>query len=414
MKPGTGWRVRRREGRRNRVLIIVENSGVPHDHRVWKEATSLVAAGYNVAVIAPLRPGQPNREILDGVEVHRYPPTRERDSKFGFVIEFASAWLHIAWRTTLIFMRDGFAAIQSCNPPDIFFTVAAPFKLAGCPFVFDQHDLSPELFTARYGTRGASIRRVLVALERATYATADHVIAMNEPQAAIALSRGKLRAGDISIVRNGPRLPSSIPSEPTDLRRGRKYLGCWVGAMGAVDDGVDLAIHAIDHLVHKLGREDCQFVFVGRGEVFDDIVALTEQLGLSDYVTFPGWVPHDEVAKYIGHADVGLQPDPKNPRTDLATAVKTMEYMSFGIPVVAFDLDETRATVQDAALYATNNDPRQLGDAIDTLLNSAERRAAMGALGLLRVRDELSWNIQEQTYIAAFDRLLGGAAGRSK
>ena len=150
-----GWRQRRQHGRRRRVLVIVENAGVPQDHRVWKEATSLVGAGYEVSVIAPRLPGQASRERLAGIDVHRYPPTRERANKWGFIVEFASAWTHIAWRTLIIFVRDGFAAIQACNPPDIFFTVAAPYKLCGCPFIFDQHDLSPELFAARYGRKGA-------------------------------------------------------------------------------------------------------------------------------------------------------------------------------------------------------------------------------------------------------------------
>ena len=180
--------------------------------------------------------------------------------------------------------------------------------------------------------------------------------------------------------------------------------------MGAVDDGVDLAIIAIDHLVNDIGRKDCQFVFVGTGEVFDEVVGLTNELDLGDYVTFTGWVPHDHVANYVGHADIGLQPDPKNARTDQATAVKTMEYMSFGIPVVAFDLDETRRTVGDAAEYATNNDPRMFALAIDRLLDDPERRAAMARIGRQRVADELSWDIQERTYVGIYDRLLASGS----
>lgn len=401
------WRARRRRSRMRRVLIIVENCPVPRDRRVWKECSALLGAGFEVSVIAPRGPGQAGREELDGVDVWRYSPARERVGVAGFVLEFAWAWLCTSALTARSFVVDGFAAIQSCNPPDIFFTIAAPYKLAGCHFVFDQHDLSPELYTARYGRRGRGLLCLLLAFERWTYRTADHVIAVNEPQADIARRRGRKRDDQVTLVRNGPTLTETAPRpKRCELKEGKQYLCLWVGEMGAVDDGVDLAVKAAHHVVHVLGRRDCHFAFVGDGEAFVDLTTLAHDLDLQPWVTFTGWADRPAVLDYLATADLGLQPDPKNPRTDLATAVKTLEYLAFGVPVVAFDLDETRRTVGAAGVYATGNDPAGMGALIDELLDDPAARRAMGEHGMMAVRDGLSWDHQSVRYVHVFENLL--------
>jgi glycosyltransferase involved in cell wall biosynthesis len=401
------WRAQRRRSRARRILIIVENCPVPQDHRVWKECQALVDAGYDVSVIAPRADGQRQREELARVRIYRYFSTRERSDKLGFLLEFASAWAQVTALTAYVFARDGFAAIQACNPPDILFTVALPYKLVGCPFVFDQHDLSPELYVARYGRAKGVVFRALEILERATFRSADHVIAANRPQAEAPLTRGRKPHNHVTIVSNGPVLPSdNAPAPDHNLRRGKTFLCCWVGAMGAVDDGVDLAVRAIGHVVHDIGRSDCHFVFLGHGEAFDDVTRLVEQLQLSEWITFTGWVDHDTVLHYLASADIGLQPDPKNPRTDKATAVKTLEYMAFGVPVVAFDLEETRRTVASAGVYATPNDPCSFAAAIDDLLSDPDRRREMGATGRSLVRGGLSWDHQRVAYVGVYDALL--------
>jgi glycosyltransferase involved in cell wall biosynthesis len=409
--PATGWRAwrqRRRHSRLHRILIIVENCSVPRDRRVWKECRSLVEAGFEVSVIAPREPGQPRREVVDGIDLHRYRPTRERRAKLGFLIEFANAWLWTAALSAYVFAREGFAAVQTCNPPDIFFPVALPFKALGCPVVFDQHDLSPELYVARYGEKDGLIFRGLLTLERMTYRVADHVIAVSEPWARTAMTRGRKPAAAVTIVSNGPRLADSVPlARRADLREGKAHLCCWVGAMGAVDDGVDLAIRAIGHLVRDLGRVDSHFAFLGDGEAFEDVTGLTRELGLSEWVTFTGWAEPRLVQEYLSAADIGLQPDPKNPRTDTAIAVKTLEYMAFRVPVVAFDLEQTRRTVGAAGVYADPNDPLSFAKAIDELLADPARREAMGAAGRRLIEESLAWDHQAAKYIDVLRRSLG-------
>jgi glycosyltransferase involved in cell wall biosynthesis len=407
------WRDRRRHSRRYRVLIIVENCSVPRDRRVWKQCRSLVEAGFNVSVIAPRATGQRRHEVLDGVDLHRYRPARERQAKLGFLIEFLNAWLWTAALSLYVFVREGFAAVQTCNPPDIFFPIALLYKAFGRPVIFDQHDLSPELYVARYGTSNGLLFHALLALERMTYRVADHVIAVSEPWAQIAITRGRKPAEAVTIVANGPRLEDSVLRMPgADLRGGKTHLCLWVGAMGAVDDGVDLAIRAIGHLVRDLGRVDCHFAFLGDGEAFEEVTKLTRDLALSDWVTFTGWADPPVVQEYLSAADIGLQPDPKNPRTDTAIAVKTLEYLAFGLPVVAFDLDQTRRTIGAAGLFAEPNDPLSFARAIEELLTDPARREAMGRVGRRLIEDGLSWDRQAEKYIDLLDRSVGVPAGR--
>jgi glycosyltransferase involved in cell wall biosynthesis len=211
----------------------------------------------------------------------------------------------------------------------------------------------------------------------------------------------------VTVVRNGPEL-RALPARRSrpDLKGDRPFLCCWVGVMGAVDDGVDLALAAVDHVVRARGRRDCHFAFLGDGEAFDDMQRMSADLGLVDYVTFTGWVSSDVVHDYLGTADVALQPDPKNLRTDLATATKTMEYMAFGVPIVAFDVHETRISAGEAAVYAEDNDPAALGDLVVALLDDPARRARMGKIGRERVERELAWEHQKVRYVEVFDRLL--------
>lgn len=352
---------------------------------------------------------------LAGVDVHRYPPPPDPSSKLGFVVEYVYSLMAGAALTAKIALTTGFDAIQACNPPDVYFTLALPFKAAGKKFVFDHHDVVPEFFVSRYGSSSPLVLTVLRALERATFRTADHVISTNESIREVALGRGHRDPATVTVVRNGPvmdRVREGTRREP--LKEGYRFLCCWVGVIRGVDDGVDLALHAIHHLVVELGRRDCLFVFLGDGVEAAAMRRLAGELGISDVVRFPGWVPAETVFDHLATADLGLQPNPKTPRIDMSTAIKTMEYMACGLPVVAFDVVETRRSAGDAAAYAQPNDVTSFARAVSGLLDDPGRREAMGAIGRRRVAEELAWDHQKAAYVGVFDRLLGRAApGRS-
>jgi len=396
------------EGRRRRVLIIVENLPLGRDARVQRECRALLEAGYGVSVICPQGDRTEVPDDLAAVRLHQYPRPRERASVAGYVYEYLWSWLCTAALSTCVWRQEGFDIMQACNPPDTYFPLGAVFKMLGRPFVFDHHDLAPELYTARFGRRRGLVMTILLVLERATFSTADHVVATNQSFEHVAHTRGRRRPGSVTIVRNGPELARVGPVPPRpELKHGRRFLACWAGVMGAVDDGVDLALEAIHILVRSMGRTDCHFTFIGHGEAFDDMGAMAGRLGVAEFVTFTGWLPHESVFAHLSSADLGLQPDPKNPRTDLATATKTMEYMAFGLPIVAFDVVETRASAHDAAAYATPNSVAAYADLISELLDDPARRAAMGRSGRRRVEQELAWDHQKRRYVGVFDDLLG-------
>jgi len=393
-----------------RVLIIVQNLPVPFDRRVWLESQALAAAGYQVAVVCPKGKGDPGYQVLDGVELYKYRPYAPGGSKVSFVTEYAYSFLATAWQTFKARRRGKFAVMQACNPPDIFWPLALILRvLDRTKFVFDHHDLCPELFVSRFpGSDRSAPHRGLLALERATHRTADHVISTNDSYREVAIKRSGKKPADVTVVRTGPDPERLRRGEPhPDLRRGRKYLAAYIGVMGP-QDGVDIVVRAADVIVHELGRDDIAFTLIGSGDCYGELVALRDELGLAGHVEFTGRAPDELVGQIMSTADAGLSPDPKNPLNDVSTMNKTMEYMAFELPVVAFDLRETRVSAADAAVYVTPNDVREYAQAIVALMDDEARRTQMGKRGRVRVEQELAWPHQRRAYVNVYQQLTGG------
>jgi glycosyltransferase involved in cell wall biosynthesis len=388
-----------------RILIIVQNLPVPFDRRVWLECQALTSAGYRVAVVCPKGKGDPGYEVIDGVEIHRYRPYAPGGSKLSFVAEYAYSFLATAWHTLKARRNGRFAVIQACNPPDIFWPIALAFRLERTKFVFDHHDLCPELFLSRFENPPALPFKGLLWLERRTFRTARHVISTNESYRQIAIERGGKSPGDVTVVRTGPN-PERLKRGPADeeLKRGRKHLVAYIGVMGP-QDGVDIAVRAAGIIVREFGRDDIAFTLIGSGDSYDELVALRDELNLQGHVEFTGRAPDELVTKIMSTASAGLSPDPKNPLNDVSTMNKTMEYMAFELPVVAFDLRETRVSAQDAAVYATPNDVHEYAKVLVELLDDEAARAQLGKLGRARVEDDLAWSHQERAYLGVYQRL---------
>jgi glycosyltransferase involved in cell wall biosynthesis len=398
-----------------RLLIIVQNLPVPFDRRVWLECQGLTSAGYRVAVVCPKGKGDPAYEVIDSVELYRYLPYAPGGSKLSFIAEYAYSFLATAWGALRARRSGRFAVIQACNPPDIFWPLALAFRaVEGTRFVFDHHDLCPELYQSRF-PRGPKLPyKGLLALERRTHRAADHVIATNDSYRKIAMTRGGKRAEEVTVVRTGPDLRRLQPGEADPgLRRGRRFLIAYIGVMGP-QDGVDIVVRAADIVVNKLGRDDIAFTLIGSGDCFEDLVTLRDELGLAGHVEFTGRAPDELVMRIMSTADAGLSPDPKNPLNDVSTMNKTMEYMAFGLPVVAFDLCETRVSAGDAAVYVEPNNEHQYAGAIVALLDDEPRRTLMGKLARERVEQELAWEHQEGAYLGVYERVLGRAKARKR
>ncbi|GAA0558309.1 glycosyltransferase family 4 protein [Paractinoplanes ferrugineus] len=380
-----------------RVLLMVENVPLGRDHRLRKHAAALVAAGMQVTVICRKDPA--NREN-PAVRVLDYPAS-DGVSKLGFVREYAWSLTAAAWLTLRAMLSGGVDVVQVSSTPDIYFVLAAPLKLFRRRVIFDFKDLSPEIYEARYGRADGLMYKLLRRFERASLRTADHVVAVNSSVRSVALDRGGLGADRVTVVGNGPWLADlgSRPAQPT-LKRGHRHLCALVGMMGP-QDGIDLALAAIDHLVHRIGRTDTAFTFAGIGDYLPVGLRFVEERGLSGWVSFPGWLSRDEVYDLLSTADVGLEPNLE----EFVTPVKAMEYMAFGLPFVAFDVAETRIIGEGAAELVPRGDVVAFAERIDTLLRNPERRAELGAAGERAVRQRLSWDRQQVPYLGVIARL---------
>jgi glycosyltransferase involved in cell wall biosynthesis len=393
-----------------RVLIIVQNLPVPLDRRVWLECRTLVEAGHQVSVVCPKGPGDPSRQVIEGVTIYKYQPYAPGGGAMGFVAEYIYSFAMTAWLVAKAWRHERFDVLQACNPPDIFWPLGIAFRALGCSFVFDHHDLCPELYESRFPGGPRPLYRCLRALEWMTFRSATHVIATNESYRRVALRRGGKKPDEVTVVRTGPDAARLRRVDPDPaLRQGRQYLVAYIGVMGP-QDGVDIVLHAADLIVHGFGRDDVTFVLMGHGDSFDDLVALRDRLGLAPYVEFTGRVPDGLVATVLSTADVGLSPDPRNPLNELSTMNKTMEYMAYELPVVAFDLAETRVSAQGAAVYVEPNEVDRYAKAVVELLLDEPLRRRMGALGRARVEDELAWDHQRPRYRDLYSRLLAERA----
>jgi glycosyltransferase involved in cell wall biosynthesis len=392
----------------HRILIIVQNLPVPFDRRVWLECRTLTRAGYRVAVVCPKGPGDPAYQVIEGVEIYKYRPYSPGGGAATYIAEYAYSFAATLLLSLKAARRGRFGVVQSCNPPDIFWPIGLLFKLwHGSRFVFDHHDLCPETFESRFPDGPALLYRGLRFLERRTTRLADHVISTNESYRSLVMARDGVKPDRMTVVRTGPD-PDKLKAAPAvpSLRRGRAHLAAYIGVMGP-QDGVDVAINVADFVVNTLKRTDISFTLIGSGDSFDELVALRDRLELGDFVEFTGRAPDDAVRDILSTADIGLSPDPKNPLNDVSTMNKTMEYMAFGLPVLAFDLRETRTSAAEAGAYATPNDVEEMARLLVELIDDEPRRRSMGSAGRNRIEEKLAWCHQEPHYLSVYDRLLG-------
>ncbi|MER7668066.1 glycosyltransferase family 4 protein [Kitasatospora sp. NPDC096128] len=400
------------DGRGRRALILVENLSVPFDRRVWQECTTLRDAGWTVDVICPQgtkRDTEPEA-VIDGVRIHRYPLRAATGGPAGYLQEYGTALWHTARLARKVGPVD---VVHACNPPDLLFLPALWLKRRGARFVFDQHDLVPELYLSRFDRGEDLLYRGVCALERMTYRAADVVLSTNESYRDVALRRGGKRPESVFVVRSAPDTDrfQPVPPEP-ELKRGKPHLLCYLGVMGP-QDGVDYALRALAKLRDEQGRDDWHAVFVGGGDTFDAMVELSRQLGLSEQVEFTGRVPDADLVRYLSSADVCLSPDPRNPLNDVSTMNKVLEYMVMGKPIVSFDLREARVSAGDAALYAPADDESEFARLVALLMDDPEKRALMGKLGQERINGPLAWRNSQRSLLAAYAAACGDGARAS-
>jgi len=387
------------------VCIIVENLPVPQDRRVWQEARALTEVGHRVSIICPKGPGfESARETLEGIEIYRHD-LREGSGPLGYLVEYTWALAVELFLALRIYAHTGFRVIQACNPPDTIFLIGAFFKLLGVRFIFDHHDLNPELYEDKFRRKDFFYRLVCLA-ERLTFRTADVAIATNSSYRDVALTRGGMSPERSFVVRSCPDLSRFQWQPPRlELKEGNEHLVVYLGVMGP-QDGLDLLLASIEYIVKNKSRRDTLFVLIGDGTERQLLKTAAKSRGLDPFVKFTGRIPDSEVGAYFSTADVGVAPDPKNAMNDKSTMNKVLEYMGYGLPVVLYDLTEGRRSAEDAALYACPNNPIDFAEKVLTLLNSESLRHELGQRARRRIEECFSWETDKQVLLKAYETAL--------
>ena len=388
------------------MLVIIENLPSPFDRRVWQEANTLRDNGYQVSIICPTGKGfEKKHEVINDIYIYRHNLPLEAEGAIGYLYEYSAAlfWeFTLAWK--VLFTR-GFDVIHACNPPDNIFIIGAFFKLLGKKFLFDHHDINPELYEAKFGRRDF-FYKIMLAWERWTFRFADVSIATNESYKKIAIERGKMNPEKVFVVRSGPMLERLKTLPPIEaLKNGKKYLVGYVGVMGA-QEGIDYLLRSIQIIVKDMGRDDVHFGLVGGGTSLDEMKEYANELGISDFVTFTGRVPDQDLLEMLNTADVCVNPDVANEMNDKSTMNKIMEYMALAKPIVQFELAEGKFSAQKASLYARKNDEMDFAAKIIELLDNPELRKEMGDFGKHRVENELEWKYEVPKLLKAYDTLF--------
>lgn len=392
-----------------RVLIILENIPIARDRRVQREILALREAGYSVSLICPSEREEYGTWEAEGVSIYRYPAPKGGSGLFSYIYEFAYSFAKTTRLSLRVFRKEGFDIIHACNPPDIFFLIALMFKPFGKKFLFDQHDLSPELYLSKFGRKDFA-HRLLLFFERMTYRLADVVFVTNESFKEVALSRGKVAPEKLFVVRNGPFLyePQLLKADDSP-KKGFKSMVCCLGEITA-EDGLEYLVKAADRLVNEEGRQDVLFTLIGDGDFVPEIMRMIEAHRLEKYFLITGWVSDKKLLHaYLSAADVCVYPQPENPSTDRSTAVKVLDFMAAAKPVVAFDMRETRYTAGAAARYARPNDDRDLAMQIANLLDDPAEARRLGMLGRERLERNLLWEHSKPNLLEGYALISGKA-----
>ncbi|MBD2567386.1 glycosyltransferase family 4 protein [Anabaena lutea] len=389
-----------------KVLIIVENLPVPFDRRVWMEATTLKKAGYEVAVISPTGNGfEKQYEVIEDIHIYRHPLPPEESSVIGYLREYSWA---VNWQFRLakkVWRERGFDIVHICNPPDLLFLIAGWFKLFhGVKVIFDHHDLSPEMYEAKYQRRDIFYYGLSWA-ERLTYATANIAISTNESHKEVALTRGHKQPENVFVVRSAPDLGRFQRMTPNPAyRQGRNYLIGYMGVMGE-PEGIDYLLRMVRYIVREKKRQDIHFMLIGSGPAIEKLKLLSAELDITDFVEFTGFKQGEELLERLSSCDVCVEPSPTSSYNENCTMNKILEYMAMGKPIVQFDLREGRRSAQEASLYAKPNDELEFAEKILELLASPELRDKIGKEGRYRMEKILEWKYQAPKLLEAYEKV---------
>ena len=388
-----------------KILIIVENLPVPFDTRVWQEATTLVENGYVVSVICPKGKGYDKEyEYINGVHIYRHGLPTEGNGALGYAREYYVALREEYRLAKKVYKERGFHVIHGCNPPDDIYMVAKKFRKYGVDYVFDHHDICPELFEAKFGKKSGLLYKSQLWLEANTYKNCKFAFVTNESYKKIAIERGGMKPEDVFVLRSGPKLERLKIQAPNEkIKGGRKFMVGYLGVIGQ-QEGIEYMLQAADYIRHTVKRDNIFWGIVGGGPHLDAMREMCKKMGLDDIVEFTGRVPDDKMLEYLNTADVCVNSDKYNSMNDKSTMNKVLEYMALGKPIVQFELTEGRYSAREASLYAEPNNAQDMAVKILELLDNPEMRRKMSEYGRSRIIKELSWEHTSKVLLNGYDR----------
>lgn len=396
-----------------KILIIVENLSVPFDTRVWQEATTLTENGYTVSVICPKGKGYTEEEeVLEGVHIFRHDLPEEGHGAIGYLREYTVALKEEIRLAKKVYKKIGFDVIHGCNPPDDIYLVSKFFKRQGVQYVFDHHDICPELFEAKFGHTGGPLYFSQKWLERQSYKHCTFAFVTNESYKKIAVERDKMDPEKVIILRSGPRLERMRIMPPVEsIKRGYPYMVGYLGVIGQ-QEGVEYLLEAARYIKER--QNNVFWGIVGGGTHLETLKRQAHEMGLDDCVEFTGRVPDEKMLTYLNTADICVNSDRYNSMNDKSTMNKILEYMALGKPIVQFDLAEGRYSAGKASLYAQNNDAVDMAKKITELLQNPVKRKEMGDYGRKRIVNELSWEHTSSALLQGYEMFFAGKFDRKK
>jgi glycosyltransferase involved in cell wall biosynthesis len=388
------------------ILFIVENKPAPLDRRVWPEALFAKELGFAVSVISPENERATGKYVeIDDIEIFRYPKEINSLKKLGFVSEYINAFIRESLLSLKIYFTKPFHIIHAANPPDHIFIIAIFYKLLGIRFIFDHHDLSPELYRVKFSKDKNLIYKILMICEKLSCKLADAIISTNMSYRNIAIRRHHVDPKKVFVVRNDPKKDECIYEEEIIKKEKSKIILLFLGSINP-QDGVDKLLKALYYLVNDLKETNFICQILGGGDSLPLMIQMAKDLKLDNFIEFKGWVTEKkEIKKYLHSSDICIEPAPDNELNRHSTFIKVMEYMAAGKPIVAYDLKETKISTNNSALLVRPGKVKEFAKAIKKLIDEPQLRLELGNTGKNRIQNQLNWENTSLNLKRAYDSL---------
>ncbi len=385
------------------ILLIVQNNSFPFDKRVYREATSLKENGYNVFVICPKSNHDSESYLVyEGINVRRYKDHIAKGGIVSYFLEYASSIVKIFFLFLQAVFKKKIKIVHVANPPDFFWPIALVGKLFGVKFIYDQHDLAPEMAMVKFHNK--FLKKLLMFNEKLTVKFADAIIVVNNNFKKRLIKQWNTKPDKITVVYNGPHESFHVIENTgiSEKYKNKKVI-LYIGLM-TVNDNIEVIIKAANQLINHNGRNDLHFILIGDGDVRKRMEELSQSFGLTENIEFTGIVNHNMVRKYLNIAEVCIAPDLPNGLNEYLTLVKVLEYMKTSKAFVAFKLKETMDFANGAGLYAENEN--DFAKKIIYLLENPDKAAEMGKLGNKIINDNYLWSHSEEKLLGLYNSLL--------